>query len=80
MDFYDIFSAHISHQVVVASMLVITGHQLSIPGNGDFKIDDDVVIEVGGKGKDISQVWDVKRSYLAADDIHGKSLYGCLDF
>ena len=52
-----------------ASMLSITGHELSIPEKGDFKIDDDSVIEVGGKGKDISQVWDIKRSYLAADDI-----------
>ncbi|MEA3467442.1 MAG: AAA family ATPase [Thermodesulfobacteriota bacterium] len=52
-----------------ASMLSITGHQLSIPGKGDFKIDDDTVIEVGGKGKDLSQVWDINHSYLAADGI-----------
>jgi len=52
-----------------ASMLSITGHELSIPVQGDFKIDDDSVIEVGGKGKDSSQVLDIQCSYLAADDI-----------
>ncbi len=52
-----------------ASMLSLTGHQLTIPGKGDFEIDGDTVIEVGGKGKDNSQVWDVHHSYLAVDDI-----------
>lgn len=52
-----------------ASMLSITDHQLSIPEKGDFMLDDDSVIEVGGQGKNISQVWDMHRSYLAVDDI-----------
>jgi len=56
-------------ETFLASMLSITGHVLSIPAKGDFEIDNGPVIEVGGKGKDISQIWDVSHSYLAADDI-----------
>jgi hypothetical protein len=56
-------------ETFLAGMLSITGHGLCVPGKGYFELNDGTVIEVGGRGKDFSQVWDLKNSYLAADDI-----------
>lgn len=36
--------------------------------NGDVKLDD-YVFEIGGKGKDLSQVKDLKNAYVVSDDI-----------
>ena len=36
---------------------------------GDFKIDRDIVIEVGGEDKGFRQVKDEEKGYVAADDI-----------
>ncbi|MDQ1263802.1 MAG: uncharacterized protein QG559_803 [Campylobacterota bacterium] len=36
---------------------------------GDFLVDNKYTFEVGGKNKDFSQIRDVKKSYLALDDI-----------
>jgi len=44
-------------------------HKISTPESGDFMIDDNITIEVGGKNKDNKQLKDVKNSYIAADNI-----------
>jgi len=44
-------------------------HQLHYHNQGDFIIDDKVVIEIGGKSKNSKQVRGVKDAYLAIDDI-----------
>ena len=37
--------------------------------SGDFRIDGEVVVEVGGRDKGFSQMKNEKRAYVAADDI-----------
>ncbi|MCF6290399.1 MAG: AAA family ATPase [Desulfobacterales bacterium] len=49
--------------------LVSVHHNLTAPERGDFLIDNEFTVEVGGKGKDFTQIRDVRRSYLAMDDI-----------
>lgn len=49
-------------------------YQVHYHHQGDFLIDDKVVIEVGGKSKDGSQIEGVESAYLALDDI--ESGYG----
>jgi hypothetical protein len=44
-------------------------HNVTYTDKGDFKIDDQLVFEVGGKNKTREQVKEVKNSYLALDDI-----------
>jgi predicted AAA+ superfamily ATPase len=49
--------------------MLCTSHDLSIPEQGDFWIDNDINIEVGGKNKDSRQIKSAKKGYLALDDI-----------
>lgn len=53
------------------NQLISSGHVLEYGGmaKGDFKIDDRIMVEVGGKDKDFSQVRDEADAYVAADDI-----------
>lgn len=44
-------------------------HAVSIPARGDFLIDHDLVIEVGGKNKSFSQIRSASTSFLAIDDV-----------
>ncbi len=44
-------------------------HKLEIPLKGDFIIDGEVYIEVGGQNKTATQIKDLKNAYLALDDI-----------
>ncbi len=44
------------------------GHDVTIPNNGDFRVDDKYLFEVGGKGKTFDQIADQPNSYVAADD------------
>jgi predicted AAA+ superfamily ATPase len=44
-------------------------HHLSLPKRGDFLIDDTVTLEVGGAGKNKSQIREVSNAYLALDGI-----------
>jgi predicted AAA+ superfamily ATPase len=44
-------------------------HKINLHPNSDFLIDERYVIEVGGKGKDSTQIKDLKDAYLAVDDI-----------
>ncbi len=71
------------------NQLVSAGHRLEYGGlrTGDFRIDRDTVVEVGGIGKDCSQIADedIRNAALAVDDIdtaRGKKIplwaFGCL--
>lgn len=44
-------------------------HQVHYHHQGDFLLDDSIVIEVGGKSKDTKQIEGLKNAYLALDDI-----------
>jgi len=51
--------------------LNVTGafHKVSSPAHGDFLVDGKYVFEIGGKNKDFSQIRDIKKSFLAIDNI-----------
>lgn len=40
-----------------------------LPKEGDFKLEDGVILEVGGKNKSFKQIKESQKSYLALDDI-----------
>ena len=40
-----------------------------MPANGDFLVGGKLLIEVGGKGKDFSQIADLPDSYLAVANV-----------
>jgi uncharacterized protein len=44
-------------------------HKVDLHEKGDFLIDDQIIIEVGGKGKTTKQIRDIDHSYLAVDNI-----------
>jgi uncharacterized protein len=44
-------------------------HQIIAPKNGDFRVDDQVVFEIGGKNKGFDQIKSEANSYLAIDTI-----------
>ena len=48
---------------------VETNHQVHYHHQGDFILDDKVIIEVGGKSKDGKQIQGLDNAYLALDDI-----------
>jgi predicted AAA+ superfamily ATPase len=48
---------------------VETNHQIHYHHQGDFLIDDKIIIEVGGKSKDAKQIQGLTNAYLALDDI-----------
>ncbi len=48
---------------------LLPSHQIHYHHQGDFLIDEKVVIEVGGKSKDTKQIKELKDAYLAIDDI-----------
>lgn len=54
-----------------ANQLASAGHKVEYAGykRGDFRIDDAIVIEVGGQDKGFSQISDQENAYVAADDI-----------
>ena len=54
-----------------ANQLASAGHKVEYAGykKGDFRIDGDIVIEVGGQDKGFSQVANHENAYVAADDI-----------
>ncbi len=52
----------------VASMLSVEGH-LHAPKDGDFLLDRTYLFEVGGKGKNYSQIADKPNSYIISDNI-----------
>ena len=54
-----------------ANQLASAGHKVEYAGykRGDFRVDDAIVIEVGGQDKGFSQIADQENAYVAADDI-----------
>ena len=54
-----------------ANQLASAGHKVEYAGykKGDFRIDGNIVIEVGGQDKGFSQVAGQENAYVAADDI-----------
>jgi len=44
-------------------------HQLGLPLKGDFVIDEKYTFEIGGKGKSLKQLANVRDSFVAMDDI-----------
>ena len=46
-----------------------SGHRIQFPQQGDFLVDGKLIFEVGGKGKDNTQIVGIKNSFIAADDI-----------
>ena len=46
-----------------------SGHEVSYPPAGDFKVDGKWLFEVGGRGKGFSQIKDIPASYVVNDDV-----------
>ena len=47
-------------------------HDVTIPLQGDFMIDNHYVVEIGGRKKEFSQIQQQKNAFLACDDLeHG---------
>jgi predicted AAA+ superfamily ATPase len=56
---------------------VSQAHDIQAPERGDFLIDDQWTIEIGGKNKDTSQIAALENAFIAADDIetgHGNKI------
>lgn len=53
------------------NQLASTGHRVEYGGlkTGDFRVDGEMVVEVGGRDKGFGQIKDEERAYVAADDI-----------
>jgi len=54
-------------EVFFKSMLF--NHNLHIPKKGDFIIDDNYIVEIGGKNKSFKQIKDISNSFVIADGI-----------
>ncbi|MBO4607716.1 MAG: ATP-binding protein, partial [Prevotella sp.] len=63
-------------ETFIANQLASAGHTVEYAGykKGDFRIDGDIVIEVGGQDKGFSQIAGEKNGYVAADDIESAYL------
>lgn len=44
-------------------------HQLRLPGQGDFMVDDHYIFEIGGKNKKTKQIKDLPKAFVVPDDI-----------
>jgi uncharacterized protein len=44
-------------------------HRVTYPAKGDFLVDDEFLLEVGGKNKSTRQIADLENAYLVPDDI-----------
>lgn len=55
-------------ETFVASQLSVD-NKITMPGKGDFLVNGKHLFEVGGKGKDFSQIADLPDSYLAVADV-----------
>ena len=53
------------------NQLASAGHKVEYGGlkSGDFRIDNDIIVEVGGKDKGFKQIAGEENAYVAADDI-----------
>ncbi len=48
---------------------LLAGHQVTIPAEGDFMVDNRILFEVGGKNKTTRQIWHSGNAFIGADDI-----------
>ncbi len=48
---------------------VSTLHEISLPAQGDFLVDDQCLFEIGRRKKGFQQLKDLKNAFLACDDI-----------
>lgn len=48
---------------------MVCRHELTIPMDGDFAVNDTYVFEVGGRGKTFKQIRNIPNSYIAYDDM-----------
>ncbi|MBQ6079925.1 MAG: ATP-binding protein [Muribaculaceae bacterium] len=71
-------------ETLFASQLNV-GHQLYMPQQGDFVVDDAFTFEVGGRGKGYKQIRNLENSYVVQDEIElgidnkiPLWLFGCL--
>ncbi|MFK5881027.1 MAG: AAA family ATPase [Sulfurospirillum sp.] len=53
----------------VFAVLLSVVHNVKIPKDGDFLIDDTYLFEIGGKNKGFKQIKDIENSFVVADDI-----------
>ena len=65
-----------ARECFLANQLSSTGHIIEYAGykKGDFRVDGNLVIEVGGADKGFSQIADSEHSLVAADDIESATL------
>ncbi|MDP1609383.1 MAG: AAA family ATPase [Chlamydiales bacterium] len=49
--------------------MTLQNHEVTLPGNGDFLINQEWLFEVGGKNKGFEQICLEKNGYLACDDL-----------
>ncbi|MBQ9677098.1 MAG: hypothetical protein IJV44_03070 [Prevotella sp.] len=63
-------------ETFIANQLASAGHTIEYAGykRGDFRIDNDTVIEVGGADKGYGQLAGQEHSFIAADDIESAYL------
>ena len=48
---------------------LLTNHQVHYHNQGDFLVDEKIILEIGGKSKDTKQIEGLNNAYLAVDDI-----------
>lgn len=48
---------------------LLTEHQVALPSQGDFLVDQHYLFEIGGKNKGFQQIKDLKNAYLACDEL-----------
>ena len=48
---------------------IVVDHQIRIPEDGDFIVDENLTFEIGGKNKSARQIGNLANAYLALDDI-----------
>jgi len=51
------------------NQLLNAGHSAGAPAEGDFRIDEEFTVEVGGKDKSSGQLFNRKNSFVVSDDI-----------
>ncbi len=63
-------------ETFIANQLASAGHTVEYAGykRGDFRIDGDIIIEVGGADKGFSQIAGAEHAFVAADGIDSASL------
>ena len=56
-------------ETFLLNQLRSAGHAVGVPAEGDFRINEEFTVEVGGKDKTAGQLGNRKKAYVVADDI-----------